>query len=257
MRTIDLFAGIGGIRLGFEQALGTETVFASEIDKFARMTYLANFPGTHLAGDIREVDASDIPDHDMLLAGFPCQPFSISGVSKLNSMGRDHGFRDQARGTLFFEVARILDAKRPKAFMLENVKNLVSHDRGNTFKVIQGTLSEIGYHVHWKVLDAQHWVPQHRERIYIVGFLDDVPFSWGDLKIPLGGGASATSSRPTSRQGTRSLTASGHGSKTMRRSMPRGATASAMGSCTLTPSLAPYRHATGRTAPRRWYGRTA
>ena len=140
------------------------------------------------AGDIREVAASDIPDFDVLLAGFPCQPFSLAGVSKKRSLGRATGFEDKTQGTLFFEVARILNEKRPKAFLLENVKNLVSHDRGNTFDVIMQVLQdELGYHVHYKVLDSKGWTCQHRERIYIVGFRDDVDFSWDDLDCPQNG----------------------------------------------------------------------
>ena len=195
VKSIDLFAGIGGIRLGFEQAFGEDmdTVWASEWNKFSRQTYEANFhDGFEIAGDITEVPSDEIPDHDILLAGFPCQPFSISGVSKKRSLGRPTGFEDETQGTLFFEVARIIDAKRPKAFLLENVKNLTSHDRGNTFRVIMRVLSEeLGYHVHWKVIDGRHWTPQHRERIYIVGFEDDLPFSWDDLVIPESGGVFA------------------------------------------------------------------
>lgn len=185
-RFIDLFAGIGGIRLGFEAA-GGECVYTSEWDKWCHKTYMANFPGDAHAidGDITKVSADDIPDHDVLLAGFPCQPFSIAGVSKKNALGRPHGFECTTQGTLFFDVARIIKTKRPAAFLLENVKNLVSHDRGNTFRVIREVLEdELGYHVHAKVIDARHFVPQHRERILIVGFRDKVPFDWGDLALP-------------------------------------------------------------------------
>jgi DNA (cytosine-5)-methyltransferase 1 len=185
-RFIDLFAGIGGVRLGFE-AVGGHCVYTSEWDKWCHKTYLANFPGDahQIGGDITTVEAADIPDHDVLLAGFPCQPFSIAGVSKKNALGRPHGFECTTQGTLFFDVARIIQAKRPAAFLLENVKNLVSHDRGNTFRVILETLrNELGYHVHWKVVDARHFVPQHRERILIVGFREDVPFDWSDLDMP-------------------------------------------------------------------------
>ena len=194
-RAIDLFAGIGGIRLGFEGAFGDEleTVFASEWNKFANQTYRANFATpSELAGDITEVDARDVPDHDILLAGFPCQPFSISGVSKKNSLGMPTGFADETQGTLFFDVARILEEKQPQACMLENVKNLVSHDRGRTFKVIMSVLTEdLGYHVHWRIVDGIHWTPQHRERIYIVGFRDDLQFSWDALEVPDSGGVLA------------------------------------------------------------------
>lgn len=165
---IDLFAGIGGIRLAY-QNLGGQCVFTSEWNNFAKRTYEANF-GEVPFGDITRINEADIPDHDVLLAGFPCQPFSIAGVSKKNALGRNHGFLDETQGTLFFDIARILECKKPKAFMLENVKNLVSHDKGNTFKVIKNTLTELDYSIHYKVLDGKHFVPQHRERIIIVGF---------------------------------------------------------------------------------------
>ena len=184
---IDLFAGIGGIRLGFE-AHGGHCVFTSEWNAFSQKTYLANFPldTAHVfVGDITSVDENDVPNHDILLAGFPCQPFSIAGVSKKNALGRPHGFECATQGTLFFDVARIIASKRPKAFMLENVKNLLSHDKGNTFKVILQTLrDELGYEVHYKVIDGQRFVPQHRERIIIMGFRDKTDFSWDDLQIP-------------------------------------------------------------------------
>lgn len=167
-RFIDLFAGIGGMRLAFEQAGGV-CVFSSEWNDYSRKTYKANFD-EEPAGDITKIDAATIPDHDVLVAGFPCQPFSIAGVSKKNSLGRPTGFEDRTQGTLFFDVCRILKAKKPKAFMLENVKNLVSHDRGNTFKVIVESLHELGYSVFWRICDGKDFVPQHRERILIVGF---------------------------------------------------------------------------------------
>jgi DNA (cytosine-5)-methyltransferase 1 len=165
---IDLFAGIGGIRLAY-QNLGGKCVFTSEWNNFAKKTYEANF-GEVPFGDITKISEKAIPDHDVLLAGFPCQPFSIAGVSKKNALGRKHGFLDETQGTLFFDIARILELKKPRAFMLENVKNLVSHDKGNTFKVIKNTLTELGYSIHYEVLDAKHFVPQHRERIIVVGF---------------------------------------------------------------------------------------
>ncbi len=165
---IDLFAGIGGFRLAF-QNLGGKCVFTSEWNPFSQKTYEANF-GEVPFGDITQIDENNIPNHDILLAGFPCQPFSIAGVSKKISLGRQHGFKDEAQGTLFFDIVRILEAKRPKAFMLENVKNLVSHDKGNTFRVIRGALEEIGYSIHYQVLDGKYYVPQHRERIIVVGF---------------------------------------------------------------------------------------
>jgi DNA (cytosine-5)-methyltransferase 1 len=165
---IDLFAGIGGMRIAF-QNLGGKCVFTSEWNHFAQKTYEANF-GEVPFGDITKIHETEVPEHDILIGGFPCQPFSIAGVSKKNSLGRAHGFRDETQGTLFFDVARIIEEKRPKAFLLENVKNLVSHDKGNTFKIIKKTLEELNYSVHAKVLDGQHFVPQHRERIFIVGF---------------------------------------------------------------------------------------
>ncbi len=164
---IDLFAGIGGMRIAFESA-GGRCVFSSEWDKYCQETYMANF-GERPQGDITKIDASEIPDHDILVAGFPCQPFSIAGVSKKNSLGRKHGFLDKAQGTLFFNVAKIIAEKRPKAFLLENVKNLERHDGGQTFSVILETLEQLEYEVYYKVIDGQHFVPQHRERIFIVG----------------------------------------------------------------------------------------
>ncbi len=201
-RFIDLFAGIGGLRKAFE-AIGGECVFTSEWDRFATRTYKANFyndPEKHrFNDDIRKVTLTDrpevdeesayahidehVPDHDVLLAGFPCQPFSLAGVSKKNSLGMKHGFECDAQGTLFFDVARIIAAKRPAAFLLENVKNLKSHDGGKTFRVISKALDELGYEVadvdapkgrDPKVIDARHFVPQHRERIVLVGFRRDL-----------------------------------------------------------------------------------
>lgn len=165
---IDLFAGIGGMRLAYENA-GGKCVYSSEWNKYSQQTYKANF-GDEPDGDITKVDAGDIPDHDVLVAGFPCQPFSIAGVSKKQSLGRATGFEDKTQGTLFFDVCRILKEKRPRAFMLENVKNLCSHDKGRTFKIILESLEELDYEVFYKVLDGQDFVPQHRERIIIVGF---------------------------------------------------------------------------------------
>lgn len=165
---IDLFAGIGGMRLAYEHA-GGQCMYSSEWNKYSQKTYFANF-GELPDGDITKVDARSIPDHDILVAGFPCQPFSIAGVSKKKSLGRATGFEDKTQGTLFFDVCRILKAKRPAAFMLENVKNLKSHDKGNTFKVIMDSLNELNYEVFTAILDGQHYVPQHRERILIVGF---------------------------------------------------------------------------------------
>jgi len=182
---IDLFAGIGGIRLGFEAA-GGRCVYTNEWNKYAAQTYLRNFGSEHpVDGDITKVDPANIPDHDVLLAGFPCQPFSIAGVSKKISLGKSHGFACEAQGTLFFDTANIIRHKQPSAFLLENVKNLMSHDKGNTFKVIKKTLEEeLGYTIFPLVVDAKGFVPQHRERIYIVGFKEKVPFSWGSFKKP-------------------------------------------------------------------------
>ncbi len=189
-RFIDLFAGIGGMRIGFEAEKG-RCVFSSEWNTFSQKTYLANFhdASDHCrAGDITQIDERDIPDHEVLLAGFPCQPFSIAGVSKKNALGKPHGFECTTQGTLFFDVARILAKKRPTAFLLENVKNLVSHDKGNTLRVILQTLrDELGYEVHYRVIDGQHFVPQHRERILIVGFDSKTKFTWDDLRLPVKG----------------------------------------------------------------------
>ena len=167
---IDLFAGMGGFRLAM-QSQGGKCIFSSEWNKYAQKTYMANF-GDMPFGDITlESTKAFIPkSFDVLCAGFPCQPFSIAGVSKKNSLGRDTGFKDKTQGTLFFDVADIISRHRPKAFYLENVKNLVSHDKGRTFKVISSTLEELGYSIHYKVLDGQSFVPQHRERIMIVGY---------------------------------------------------------------------------------------
>jgi len=170
---IDLFAGMGGFRLAM-QAQGGKCVFSSEWNKYAQKTYLANF-GEMPFGDItKEITKKYIPQNfDILCAGFPCQPFSIAGVSKKKSLGRETGFKDKTQGTLFFDVAEIINRHRPKAFFLENVKNLMSHDKGNTFKIIKGTLEELRYSLHYLVMDGQSYVPQHRERIMIVGFDQD------------------------------------------------------------------------------------
>ncbi len=171
---IDLFAGMGGFRLAM-QAQGGKCVFSSEWNKYAQKTYLANF-GEMPFGDItKEMTKSYIPrNFDVLCAGFPCQPFSIAGVSKKKSLGRETGFKDKTQGTLFFDVVDIINRHRPKAFFLENVKNLMSHDNGNTFKVIKGALEELRYSLHYLVMDGQTYVPQHRERIMIVGFDQDL-----------------------------------------------------------------------------------
>jgi DNA (cytosine-5)-methyltransferase 1 len=182
---VDLFAGIGGIRKAFETT-GGKCVFTSEWDSYSQKTYLENFEVSHqIAGDITKVHEAEIPPHDLLLAGFPCQPFSLAGVSKKNALGRAHGFHDVTQGTLFFDVARVIAFGAPRVFVLENVKNLMSHDKGNTFKVILNTLTEeLGYQVFYKVIDAAYFVPQHRERIIIIGFKEKVNFSWDQVEIP-------------------------------------------------------------------------
>lgn len=182
MRFIDLFSGIGGLRLGFD-LLDYKCVFTSERDKFASQTYAANFSTDHLLNsDITKMPENDIPNHDILLAGFPCQPFSIAGVSKKNSMQRNHGFLDETQGTLFFDILRILKAKKPPIFILENVKNLRSHDKGNTFRIIKESLLDLGYNIHFDIVDVKNWLPQHRERVFIIGFRDNVSFSFDKIK---------------------------------------------------------------------------
>ena len=179
---IDLFAGIGGIRMAYQNN-GGKCVFSSEWDSFAKKTYEANY-GEVPFGDITKISEQEIPDHDILVGGFPCQPFSLAGVSKKKSLGRAHGFLDETQGTLFFDIARIIKHKMPKVFMLENVKNLVSHDKKKTFKVITETLTKLGYSMHYKVLDARYYVPQHRERIIIVGFKESVFNGKEQFKFP-------------------------------------------------------------------------
>lgn len=179
-RFIDLFCGIGGFRIAFERA-GGKCVYSSDWDKYSQITYAANF-GEKPVGDITSVDVQDIPKHDILCGGFPCQPFSIAGVSKKNSLGRKHGFEDERQGNLFFSVAAILDHHRPEAFVLENVKNLKSHDKGRTFEVIRRTLEDdLGYHLYTKIIDAKPLVPQHRERIFLVGFREKRHFEFPQL----------------------------------------------------------------------------
>lgn len=178
---IDLFAGIGGFRLGLER-VGGRCVFSCEWDKHAQKTYYEWF-GEVPEGDIRKIDPRDIPDHDLLAAGFPCQPFSIAGVSKKKSLGRDHGFKDQTQGTLFFHLAQIAEIKRPPVMILENVKNLLSHDKKRTWSIILATLEELNYRVFHQIIDAADYVPQHRERVFIVCFDkkifgENVPFSF-------------------------------------------------------------------------------
>jgi DNA (cytosine-5)-methyltransferase 1 len=181
---VDLFAGIGGLRRGFERMNG-ECVFTSEWDKNSVRTYRDNFPDGHdIWGDITTIAPEAIPEHDILLGGFPCQPFSLAGVSKKNSLGRAHGFLDKAQGTLFFNVLSILKAKRPAGFLLENVKNLKSHDGGRTYQVIRGALEELGYQVEDRIIDSRPWVPQRRERIFLVGFRKRVSFTFDEMAVP-------------------------------------------------------------------------
>lgn len=169
LRFIDLFCGIGGFRIAFEKA-GCACVFSSDWNEKAQETYTANF-GEKPHGDIHSVAVAEIPEHDILCAGFPCQPFSIAGVSKKLSLGKAHGFDDKEQGNLFFSLAEIIELHQPAAFVLENVKNLKSHDKGRTFQIIHDTLTNaLGYHLHTAIIDAQSGVPQHRERIFLVGF---------------------------------------------------------------------------------------
>lgn len=181
MRFIDLFAGIGGFHLALS-SLGLECVFACEWDKYAQETYLANF-GIQPMGDINQVKAEDIPEFDILCAGFPCQPFSIAGVSKKNSLGRKHGFDDEKQGNLFFEIMRIAKHHRPKVLFLENVKNLLSHDKGNTWSIIHQEISALNYEIFYQVIDGKDYVPQHRQRIFIIAF-DKNMFPFIDFKFP-------------------------------------------------------------------------
>jgi len=181
---IDLFAGIGGFRIAFQNA-GGRCNFTSEWDKYSQLTYQKNF-GELPYGDICDIDKRSIPDHDILCAGFPCQPFSLAGVSKKNSMGKKHGFEDETQGTLFFEIKETLKEKRPRAFILENVKNLLSHDKGKTFQIIRNELeNNLGYVINWRVVDGVNWVPQHRERVFIVGYdPNQVDICKDDIYIP-------------------------------------------------------------------------
>ncbi len=178
---VDLFAGIGGFRFALER-LGGRSVYSCEWDTFAQKTYRAWF-GETPNGDIREVDPATIPDHDIMVAGFPCQPFSIAGVSKKKSLGREHGFKDVTQGTLFFHLARMVEVKRPPILLFENVKNLLSHDKGRTWSVIRETLESLDYIIFSKIIDAKYYVPQHRERLFIVGFDkrifgEEIPFAF-------------------------------------------------------------------------------
>ncbi len=180
---IDLFAGIGGFHQAMKNIGGT-CVFSCEIDKFACQTYHANHDMWPY-GDITEIAKATIQPHDVLCAGFPCQPFSIAGVSKKNSMGVAHGFADPTKGTLFFQVKEVLDAKRPKAFFLENVKNLLSHDKGRTFAVMTKALTKLNYEFNYEVVDGGKWLPQHRERIFLVGYdKNQIDINRDDIIIP-------------------------------------------------------------------------
>ncbi len=197
IRFIDLFCGVGGFRIAAQQAGITNCVFSSDIDPYARQTYQANF-GDMPAGDITNIPAADVPDHDLLFAGFPCQPFSI--------IGNGAGFRHSARGTLFFDIARILHEKRPRAFLLENVKRLERHDRGETLRIILETLEELGYFVSYRILNALDFgLPQKRERIFLVGFTYPVQFDWDFSPAPMQPLSALLEANPPLR-----YTASGH-----------------------------------------------
>lgn len=179
-RFIDLFCGIGGFRYAFEKA-GCQCVFSSDWDKYSQTTYEANH-GEKPYGDIRSIDVADIPQFDILCGGFPCQPFSLAGVSKKNSLGRAHGFDDEKQGNLFFSIAEIIEHHQPKAFVLENVKNLKSHDKGRTYRIIHDTLTKtLGYEVHTKIIDARSVVPQHRERVFLIGFKPGQAFEFPEF----------------------------------------------------------------------------
>jgi len=176
---VDLFAGIGGFHIGMK-ANGGHCVFANEWDRFARETYRSWTSQEVDDRDIRTIPVESIPDHDVLCGGFPCQPFSIAGVSKKNSLGRAHGFDDERQGNLFFAIRDIVQEKQPRVLLLENVKNLKSHDKGNTFRVIEEVIDKLGYEMREQVIDAQGWVPQHRERIFMVCFLREA-FTPGEI----------------------------------------------------------------------------
>lgn len=184
VRFIDLFAGIGGTRLAFEYA-GAECIFTSEWDRFAQETYRNNFGDEHpIYGDIRKINEKTVPKHEILIAGFPCQPFSLAGVSKKKSLGMAHGFSCPIQGNLFFDVARIIKAKNPPVVVLENVKNLLSHENGRTFEIIRTTLEkDLGYKLSYRVFDAKNFVPQHRERVILVATKDREAFDFDDVQI--------------------------------------------------------------------------
>lgn len=179
----ELFAGIGGLGAGFKRE-GAKCVFANEYDKYAAMTYTANNDVAVDVRNVRDVQPDDLPDHDVLLAGFPCQPFSVAGISKRQALGRATGMECQDQGNLFFEVARLIAGKKPKAVVLENVKNLVTHNKGCTFKIITSTLQNLGYTIDFRVLDATFWVPQHRERIFVVAIRGDKKCDLNNVYVP-------------------------------------------------------------------------
>ena len=185
-RFIDLFAGIGGFRFGFQPKGGT-CVWSCGINPYARRTYCANHhvQDEDIFRDIKDASPQDVPDHDLLVAGFPCQPFSLAGVSKNNALKRSHGFADLARGTMFFQILRLLATHRPGAFLLENVPNLLAHDGGQTFATIQHLLTnELGYHISHRVLDARPYVPQRRRRVFIAGHLLPGRPTMADMELP-------------------------------------------------------------------------
>ena len=184
MRFVELFAGIGGLGAGFE-AVGGECVFANEYDKYAVTTYRANNPNVTVHdGDIRDLDAAAVPDHDVLLAGFPCQPFSLAGISKRNALGMPTGLNCHDQGNLFFEAARVIATKRPRVVVLENVKNFVTHNEGHTFRIVRQTLTGMDYAVNHRVLNAAAWVPQHRKRVFIVARRDGEACDLESIAIP-------------------------------------------------------------------------
>ena len=216
LRFIDLFCGIGGFRLAFERA-GARCVFSSDWDKYSRQTYAANF-GETPHGDIHSVAVADIPKFDILCGGFPCQPFSLAGVSKKNSLGRKHGFEDVKQGNLFFSIADILEYHQPPAFVLENVKHLVRHDQGRTFEIIYDTLTNaLGYQVYWRIINAQSVVPQSRQRIFLVGFKPGRAHS-SSRNSPPKARSSRASSTTMCRTNTRSPTICGNTFRTTPRS---------------------------------------
>ncbi len=180
---IDLFAGVGGMRLAFD-AVGGRCLLTCEVDRLAQKAYCARFPNAEIHDDIRTLGAEKVPKHDILVAGFPCQPFSLAGVSKKNSLGRPHGLQCEDQGQLFFELARIIDAKRPRAFLLENVENLRRHDGGRTWKVILNVLvNDLAYDVHPEVFSSSGYVPQKRKRVLIAGFRKSVGFDWRQFDL--------------------------------------------------------------------------